>query len=232
MTLTSRRGTASVDERETWTSTGTEPGRAARLVRYNSAAVLPENRVTRTGAADADVLLLRRLASRDATALGELYDRHHRLLFGLIMRILGHRGDAEEVLQEVFMTAWTRASTYDAALGTPAGWLVGIARNRAVDRLRANAVRVRTLESQARTTNPASSPEADAAAGEQQRAVARALAVLPLDQRALIEEAYFLGLTHSELAERHRVPLGTVKTRIRTGMLSLRQLLSQDYVQQ
>ena len=75
-------------------------------MRYNSASVLPDDRGAQT---DTDVLLLQRLARRDASALGDLYDRHNRLLFGLIMRILGQRGEAEDVLQEVFMTAWTRA---------------------------------------------------------------------------------------------------------------------------
>jgi RNA polymerase sigma factor (sigma-70 family) len=85
----------------------------------------------------ADVLLV----ARDARAVGDLYDRHHRLLFGLIIRILKDRSEAEEVLQEVFVQAWTRADSYNVALGSPAGWLVRIARNRAIDRLRANAVR-------------------------------------------------------------------------------------------
>jgi len=200
------------------------------FVRYNSASVLPDDRGAQT---DTDVLLLQRLASRDASALGELYDRHHRLLFGLIVRILGQRGEGEEVLQEVFMTAWTRAGTYNAALGTPVGWLVGIARNRSVDRLRANAVRSKAVEAAPPLTMAGpGSPEEEAVSGEQQRAVARALNGLPPDQRDLIEEAYFLGLTHTELAERHRLPLGTVKTRIRTGMLALRQLLSHSYIEQ
>jgi RNA polymerase sigma-70 factor, ECF subfamily len=198
-------------------------------VRYNSASVLPDDRGAQTGT---DVLLLQRLASRDASALGELYDRHHRLLFGLIARILGQRGEAEEVLQEVFMTAWTRAGTYNAALGTPVGWLVGIARNRSVDRLRANAVRTKAVESSTLMVAAPGSPEEEAVSGEQQRAVARALNGLPADQRDLIEEAYFLGLTHTELAERHRLPLGTVKTRIRSGMLALRQHLSHSYIEQ
>ncbi|HEX5110445.1 MAG TPA: sigma-70 family RNA polymerase sigma factor [Vicinamibacterales bacterium] len=192
--------------------------------------MLPDDRGAQT---DTDVLLLQRLARRDASALGDLYDRHNRLLFGLIVRILGQRGEAEDVLQEVFMTAWTRAGTYNAALGTPVGWLVGIARNRSVDRLRANAARMRAVEAAPPLVLAgAGSPEAEALSGEQQRAVARALNGLPPDQRDLIEEAYFLGLTHSELAERHRLPLGTVKTRIRAGMLALRQLLSHSYIEQ
>ncbi len=176
-------------------------------------------------AVQADLALLKRVSARDATAISELYDRHNRLLFGLILRILGQRGDAEEVLQEVFLAVWNRSDQFDAALGTPVAWLVRIARNRAVDRLRANAVRVRAVEAGAAEPPAVESPEAHAVTSEQQRVVSRALKALPDEQRMLIEQAYFLGLTQSELAERHALPLGTVKTRIRTGMLALRQLL-------
>jgi RNA polymerase sigma-70 factor (ECF subfamily) len=86
----------------------------------------------------ADVALLERMTARDQRALAELYDRHAPLLFGLILRILRSRPDAEDVLQEVFVQAWTRTDTYNASLGSPAGWLIGIARNRAIDRLRSN----------------------------------------------------------------------------------------------
>jgi RNA polymerase sigma-70 factor (ECF subfamily) len=173
-----------------------------------------------------DVALIGRIVARDAQAVGELYDRHNRLLFGLILRILRDRSESEEVLQEVFLQVWNRSETYNVALGSPVGWLVRIARNRAIDRLRANAVRLRAIDA-APPPEDSASPEASAALGEQQRAVARALAALPIDQRTLIEQAYFLGLTQSELAERMRIPLGTVKTRIRSGMLALREHLSQ-----
>lgn len=178
----------------------------------------------------ADIALLDRIVARDERAVGDLYDHHHRLLFGLILRILRDRSEAEEVLQEVFVLVWTRAETYNVALGSPAAWLVRIARNRAIDRLRSNAVRLRAVES-APLPAPADSPEMTAAASEQQRAVARALDELPADQRVLIEQAYFLGLTQSELAERFKLPLGTVKTRIRTGMIALRQQLAQTIEQ-
>jgi RNA polymerase sigma-70 factor, ECF subfamily len=178
-----------------------------------------------------DIALLDRIVARDEQAVAELYDRHHRLLFGLILRILRDRSEAEEVLQEVFVLVWTRAETYNVALGSPAAWLVRIARNRGIDRLRANSVRVRAAES-APLPEPAESPETSAALSEQQRAVAYALQSLPADQRLLIEQAYFLGLTQSELAERFNLPLGTVKTRIRAGMIALRERLSQVYIGQ
>lgn len=174
--------------------------------------------------ARADILLLNRIVARDELAVGELYDRHHRLLFGLILRIVRDRSEAEEILQEVFVQVWTRAETYNVALGAPAAWLVRIARNRAIDRLRANGVRARTIEATP-LPPPVESPEARAAMSEQQRAVARALGALPAEQRELIEYAYFMGLTQSELAERFGLPLGTVKTRVRTGMMTLRREL-------
>jgi len=174
----------------------------------------------------AEIAILDRIIARDERAVAELYDRHNRLLYGLILRILRDRSEAEEVLQEVFVLVWTRAETYNVALGSPAAWLVRIARNRAIDRLRSNAVRLRAVEA-APLPDAADSPETRAAESEQQRVVQRALDGLPPEQRVLIEQAYFLGLTQSELAERFRLPLGTVKTRIRTGMMALREQLSQ-----
>ena len=178
-----------------------------------------------------DIALIERIVARDQQAVGELYDRHSRLLFGLILRIIRDRGEAEEILQEVFVLVWTRAETYNVSLGPPAAWLVRIARNRAIDRLRANAVRQRAVEA-APEPEPAASPESSASVSERQRAVAQALESLPADQRVLIEQAYFLGLTQSELAERFKLPLGTVKTRIRTGMFALREQLSQVFIEQ
>jgi RNA polymerase sigma-70 factor (ECF subfamily) len=148
------------------------------------------------------------------------------MLFGLILRILRDRSEAEEVLQEAFVLVWTRAESYNVALGAPAAWLVGITRNRAIDRLRANTARQRAAES-APVPVAGVSPESYASASEQQRAVASALETLPPGQRVLIEQAYFQGLTQSELAERFKLPLGTVKTRIRAGLMALRRQLSQ-----
>jgi RNA polymerase sigma-70 factor (ECF subfamily) len=177
--------------------------------------------------AQVDIALLSRIAARDTAAVGELYDRHNRLLFGLILRILRDRAEAEEVLQETFVQAWTRAGTYDVALGLPVAWLVRIAQNRAIDRLRANSARMRAVDAAPLAVADRESPELRAAMTEQQRAVASALGSLPAEQRELIEQAYLLGFTQSELAERFKLPLGTVKTRIRTGMIALRHQLSQ-----
>jgi RNA polymerase sigma-70 factor (ECF subfamily) len=179
--------------------------------------------------ARADIALLGRVIARDGSAIGELYDRHSGLLYGLILRILRNRSEAEEVLQEVFVQVWTRADTYHVELGAPVAWLVRIARNRAIDQIRANSVRARTVEASP-LPPPVETPEARAVMSEQQRAVARALDTLPSEQRELIEHAYFQGLTQSELAERFHLPLGTVKTRVRTGMMTLRRELQQVMV--
>jgi RNA polymerase sigma-70 factor, ECF subfamily len=178
-----------------------------------------------------DAALLDRVTRRDQSALAELYDRHCRLLFTLALRILRDRGEAEDVLQEVFLRVWDRAESYNPALGSPAAWLVRIARNRAIDRFRAKAARadVNAPQLEASPAIPdgqlEASPEQHVAALETREQVQKALAALPAEQRLLIETAFFEGYTQSELAERFDLPLGTVKTRIRTGMQALRRAL-------
>lgn len=179
----------------------------------------------------ADISLLTRIARHDASALGELYDRHNRLLFSLILRILRDRGESEDILQEVFVRVWDRADSYSPALGTPSAWLVRIARNRAIDRLRARQVRANVAESfedppVAPDLTPTGNPEQLARTAEHRRAILAALDQLPPEQRTLIDAAYFDGYTQSELAERFTLPLGTVKTRIRTAMQTLRGTLA------
>ena len=171
-----------------------------------------------------DVDLIERIARRDASAVAELYDEHNGLLYGLILRVLKDRAEAAEVLQEVFVSVWTRAESYNRTLGTVVGWLVRIARNRAIDRLRARTIRNRALEQYPLPAAP-ETPETGAVRSERCRAVMQALGTLPAEQRMLIEEAYFRGLSHGELARRFGLPLGTVKTRLRTAMTSLRHQL-------
>jgi RNA polymerase sigma-70 factor (ECF subfamily) len=186
------------------------------------------------GPAD-DLSLLQRIAARDDAALAELYDRHSRLAFGIIRRIVQSPSDAEEVLQETFVRVWSRAETYDARLGSPAAWVVRIARNRAIDRVRARQARadvnapVPTVDdaAAARELPSHDTPESVLRSTYAARAVRGAVAALPAAQRTLIEAAFFEGYTHQELAARFGVPLGTVKTRIRNGLLSLRGRLEQ-----
>jgi RNA polymerase sigma-70 factor (ECF subfamily) len=180
-----------------------------------------------------DLSLLQRIAARDTAALAELYDRHSRLLFGLILRIVRDRGEAEDLLQEAFVRVWTRAETYDAQLGGPLPWIVRVARNCALDRLRARRVRA-TVDAPAidvaavEAAMPAAgiqTPETTVLMSEQRQTLTDALVGLPPDQRQLIEAAFFEGDTHSELAVRFALPLGTVKTRIRAGMIAMRKRL-------
>ncbi len=193
---------------------------ASKLVRYNPIALAMHS----AHEGSDDTLLLNRLAAGDHRALGDLYDRHNRLLFGVIVRSLNDEGEAEEVLQEVFIQAWTHAHTYDGALGFAVGWLLGIARNRAIDRLRTRGSRQRAVEGTL-SPPPVPTPELLASLTERQQNVHRALDALPADQRELIERAYFRGSTQSEMAAQLDLPLGTVKTRIRNGLQALRALL-------
>jgi RNA polymerase sigma-70 factor, ECF subfamily len=179
-----------------------------------------------------DLSLLQRIVARDSAALAELYDRHSRLLFGLILRIVRDRGEAEEILQEVFVRVWTRAETYDAHMGGPLAWIVRVARNGAIDRLRARRVRAAVAApsldvavAESILATEIQTPEAAVLNAERRRTVSDALTSLPADQRGLIEAAFFEGYTHSELAQRFGLPLGTVKTRIRSGMIAMRQRL-------
>lgn len=176
-----------------------------------------------------DLESLRRFASGDQGAAAGLYDRHARALYSLILRIVGDEGEAEDVLQEVFVQAFRQAGRYDSSRGAVAAWLLMMARSRAIDRVRARRARVegRTGEVTVLNDLPDSQPDASSAMldEEQTRLVREALAGLPLLQRMAIELAYYEGLSHTEIAERLEQPLGTVKTRIRLGLLKLRDLL-------
>jgi RNA polymerase sigma-70 factor (ECF subfamily) len=180
-----------------------------------------------------DLGLLQRIVARDTAALAELYDRHSRLLFGLILRIVRDRAEAEEILQEVFVRVWTRAALYDQRLGGPTAWLVRLARNRAIDRLRARRVREadrgpaldESVVEPAASATDIRTPEAVVMDAQRRGTIMDALAGLPGEQRRLIEAAFFEGYTHSELAKHFGLPLGTVKTRIRAGVIAMRQRL-------
>jgi RNA polymerase sigma-70 factor, ECF subfamily len=184
----------------------------------------------------ADLGLLQRIAARDNAAMAELYDRHSRVAFAIIRRILQNPSDAEEVLQEAFVRVWSRADTYDPRLGSPAGWILRIARNRAIDRLRARRARgavdaplAAPADGSAALPEPETheTPELLMQTAAASVAVRGAVAALPAAQRQLIEAAFFEGYTHQELAARFSVPLGTVKTRIRSGLVALRMRMEQ-----
>ena len=180
--------------------------------------------------ADADRATLARMAGGDHDALAELYDRHGRVVYSLALRIVRDQGDAEEVVQDVFAQAWRQSARYSAGRGSVIAWLMTLTRSRAVDRLRGR----RSRPSASAEVDPMIDDVIDAAAsideqlvsavrGERVRA---ALDGLPFLQRIAIELAFYEGLTHTEIATRLDQPLGTVKTRIRQGLLKLRELLS------
>ncbi|HET7288213.1 MAG TPA: sigma-70 family RNA polymerase sigma factor [Pyrinomonadaceae bacterium] len=170
--------------------------------------------------------MLKAIAARDEAALAQLYDRYDRILFGLLMRILNNREEAEDVLQEVFLQVWRKAADFDEGRGRPFTWLVTLARSRGIDRLRTLASRERVAEAGAREVSEISDAATDALKSEQRGLVSDALAKLPDEQKRTIMLAYFDGLTQSEIATRLGAPLGTVKTRMRTGMIRLRELLA------
>lgn len=169
-----------------------------------------------------------RTAAGEQTALAALYDETNHLVYGLALRILGDTADAEEVTLEVYTQVWKSAKHFDPRRGNAAAWLVMLTRSRAIDHLRSNASRKEREEPLDWIFDlPASTecPEQASALGEQRRWVRAALEQLSPEQREAIELAFFSGLTHQELAARLDQPLGTVKTRIRLGMMKLRELL-------
>lgn len=188
-------------------------------------SILPDESLQR------DISLLENISRKDPSALSELYDRHSTLLYSTIVRILKEKEEAEDILQEVFVNIWENAEKYDSRLGKPGAWLCRIARNRAVDRLRSKNYRNRSKESGIEnfedifTADLVDNPERRAILSRQQEEVLIALTTLSTEQKILIEFAYFRGYTQSELAEHFNLPLGTVKTRIRTAMTILRQKL-------
>jgi RNA polymerase sigma-70 factor, ECF subfamily len=175
---------------------------------------------------ESDPALVARIERRDADALAELYDRYASRLNGLACRVLGDTGEAEEVLQEVFLYVWRAASTFDALRGSVLAWLLVATRSRAIDRLRSRRsggrARLRPLEEAPEPASP-DDLEAGAAGREWEARCREAIGELPVDQRTVLELAYFEGLTQEEIAARTKTPLGTVKTRARLGLMKLRE---------
>jgi RNA polymerase sigma-70 factor (ECF subfamily) len=176
--------------------------------------------------------LIRQVANQDRDAFTQLYDRFSTLVFTLAMRMLKVRSDAEDLLQEVFVQVWRQAQNYNAERGSPEAWVINIARSRAIDKIRS----IRRMEkSFVLTDDPARAESSDnvessAAESEARLAMNSALANLPKTQRQVLELAYFDGLTQTEIADRLAEPLGTVKTRMRSGIQRLRDMLGTQAV--
>jgi RNA polymerase sigma-70 factor (ECF subfamily) len=177
------------------------------------------------GVSAADTDVLRRLAAGDRDAVAELYDRHAGRVLSLAYRIVRNSGDAEDVVQEVFSQAWRTAGSYEPSRGSVAGWLLTMARTRAIDRLRARHSRPQASAAPDLDGIPSDTVSmSDRVIANQQAAHVRAaMTALPPEQKVALELAYFEGLTQSEIAERLQIPLGTAKTRIRAALASLRR---------
>ncbi len=175
------------------------------------------------------VELVGSMAQGDDTALAAFYDATSARIYGFVLRVVRDPSAAEDVTIDVYAQAFRQAESYDPRRGTPWGWLLNIARSRSIDRLRAErrrAQREESLEVVGEIADTAPDPEAASDDAQRGRLVRAALASLPPDQRQVIEIAYFSGLSHSEIAARLRQPVGTVKTRIRAGMMRLRRSLT------
>ena len=170
--------------------------------------------------------LLRRIAGGDRAAFGSLYDRYAPRLFGLLLRILGDRADAEDTLQVTFWQVWKQAADYDPARSTPDVWLLLMARSRAMDHRRRLERRPKVISTA--DTAEGLCPIDPLVRSETADRVRKALARLPHDQLTAIRMAFFDGLTHEQIAESLATPLGTVKSRIRRGMELLQYLLDAE----
>jgi RNA polymerase sigma-70 factor (ECF subfamily) len=169
--------------------------------------------------------LVRAVGGGDQVALHALYDRAHRLVFTLMMRITGNRETAEELTLDVFHDVWRHASRYDPVNGTVLGWIMNQARSRAIDRLRFDGRKKRMDPRAMDFPREEVAPLHDALeAAERNRGLHGAVADLPAAERQAVQAAFFLDLTHAEVAARLREPLGTIKTRIRSGLRKLRKL--------
>jgi RNA polymerase sigma-70 factor, ECF subfamily len=174
----------------------------------------------------ADSALIARIEGREADAIGLLYDRYSGRMMGVAQRILGDTGEAEEILQEVFLWVWKSAASFDSSRGSVLAWLLVATRSRSIDRLRTRRPALRAGLRAVETVPDAPSSEdveGDSANRQWEALCRSAISELPADQRRALELAYFDGLTHQEIAEKTSTPLGTVKTRVRLGLMKLRE---------
>ena len=166
---------------------------------------------------------IQRAGRGDESALGDLYDESKSLVYGIALRILGHTADAEEVTLDVFTQVWRSAADFDQSRGTPVSWLALMTRSRAIDRVRSRTARARVEEPLGNLPEP---PSTRGPLDPDSQTVRQAMRALTPEHRRLLELAFFSGFTHSELAERLALPLGTVKTRVRAAMHKLKEELT------
>lgn len=180
-----------------------------------------------------EIELIDRIANKDRKAIAELYDRYAKLIYSLIFKIVKKKDDTEEVMQEVFLQIWEKAPSFDANKGNVYVWIVTMTRNKSIDRLRSKRYKQDKLNSDIEPFTlflPSADADAldQAVASEQAVRLQQALTELPDNQRELLEQSYFEGYSQSELAERHNLPLGTVKTRMRSGLKKLKDVLTEN----
>ena len=180
-------------------------------------------------AKDRDSELLRRIASQDRAAFAEFYDLYSTLMFSVASKILNNLSEAEDVLQETFMQIWEKAGKFDPKLGKASSWAVILIRNKAIDRIRASQRRTRLAEEsgvESAIAAEASETSNEIVHGhEKAKLIQSAIVELPAEQRRAIELAYFSGLTQDEISKKLNEPLGTIKARIRRGLLKMRDQL-------
>jgi RNA polymerase sigma-70 factor, ECF subfamily len=198
----------------------TSPVTLGDLLYAKSQALVPEQEW---------VTLVQSIASGDQLALHALYERAHRIVFTLVMRITANQETAEELTIDVFHDVWRRASRYDAANGTVLGWIMNQARSRAIDRLRFEARKKRRNGGDVQPlVEAAPDPRDLLEVREQGESLRTALAALTSDERQAIEMTFFADLTHAEAAARLNQPLGTIKTRTRSALHKLRHILTEE----
>jgi len=185
--------------------------------------------IERMNQPDRDRSALERMVAGDTRALEDLYGRHGDLLYSLVRRILSRAEDAEDAIQEIWLQAWRGARTYDPKRGTVCGWLVSIARSRAIDRLRSEGSRKRAVDAAGvDAPDPPESPAESAVDQERRQHVDQAMSQLDPQHREVLELAYFAGLSQSEISERLGAPLGTVKSWTRQALSRLEKLVPRE----
>ena len=204
-----------------------EPERTQSRFRMSDPAPTPSDE-----RAEADARLVQRMARGDKAALAEIYDRFSRPLYATALRIVSDPTDAQDLVQDTFVALWEKAGTFERERGTAFAWAVTFVRNRSIDRVRSRRRRSEILAAAApdelgyRDDGAGPAADASAASGDQARAVRAAVAALPTEQKRALELAFFGGLTQQEIAAQLSEPLGTVKARIRRGLLKLRDSLA------
>jgi RNA polymerase sigma-70 factor (ECF subfamily) len=178
-----------------------------------------------------DARLMQRMAQGDKAAFAEIYDRFSRPLYATALRVVNDATEAQDIVHDVFITLWEKAANFETGRGTAFGWAVTLVRNRAIDRVRMRRRRSELLADSVPADlgydehPPGAGADETAAVGDQAQVVRAAVATLPSEQKRALELAFFSGLTQQQIAEQLREPLGTIKARIRRGLLKLRDSL-------